>query len=109
MDDQTATRLAVEIRQPTAEECSAHAVVSVGDWVGYACWYPQTGGYHGKAVAVVDADGCVDVFVWHDGQFPFDGQCQECRVERVPVVLHHCDGRQFVLFGRFLRKIAEAT
>jgi hypothetical protein len=93
------------VRQPTDEECSANAEVLHGRKVGYACWYPQTGGYAGKALAVPDDDGHVDVYVWHDGQFPFDGHCQNCRDGRQPVEIHHCDGGQFIQFGEFINAI----
>lgn len=87
-------------REPTAEECRDHAAIpyQVGDEAraAYACWYPQMGGYAGKAVAVPDPDGCVDVYVWHDGKFPFS------RVWRRPTRLHHCDPDQFIELGRFL-------
>jgi hypothetical protein len=90
--------------QPTAEQCSTNAEIRDADGrlFGYACWYPQTGGYSGRALAMVDPDGCLDVLVWHDGQFPFDGECQNCREPRPPVELHHCDGEEFVRFGQFL-------
>jgi hypothetical protein len=88
--------------QPTAEQCSTNAEIRVGDCVGYACWWPQTGGYSGKALVMVDSNDCLDVLVWHDGAFPFDGHCQNCRDPRSPVELHHCDGEQFVRFGQFL-------
>ena len=101
-------------RQPSSEECSARAKIQddTGHLVGHACWYPQMGGYVGKAVIVND-DGCVDVYVWHDGAFPFDendaftGQCQACAAPRQPAVIHHCDGSQFVRFGEFISKIQD--
>ena len=100
-------------RQPPSEECGTRAAIrdDNGHLAGYACWYPKMGGYFGKAVVTVDDDRCVDVYVWHDGGFPFDpedvllGQCQNCRVPRSPVVIHHCDGGQFVRFGEFITKI----
>jgi hypothetical protein len=91
------------VREPTAEECSAHTPVTLDETLsGVACWYPQMGGYWGKAVAVADG-GCVDVYVWHDGDFPFgeDG--------RPPVELHHCDGGQFVAFGQFLEAFTQES
>lgn len=101
----------MEVQEPTAEQCSANEKVFEDECtVGYAIWYPQMGGYVGKAVALMDRDwieissgasigGCVDVLVWHDGEFPFIGEDG-----RKPVRLHHCDPDQFISFGA---KIAE--
>ncbi|MEV1245120.1 hypothetical protein [Nonomuraea sp. NPDC049750] len=93
------------MREPTHEECAAHARIALdGGKEGVACWYPQMGGYGARAVIVPDA-GCADVYVWHDGEFPFafdDG--------RPPAELHHCNGAQFVAFGELLMTITdEAT
>lgn len=98
-------------RQPSAEECGTRAEIrdDDGQFVGYACWYPQMGGYVGKAVVVPNEVGCVEVYVWHDGEFPFDGECQACSSPREPVVLHHCDGGQFVQFGEFINDIATSA
>jgi hypothetical protein len=89
------------MREPTHEECDSHATVTLdADTEGIACWYPRMGGYHAHAVIVLDED-CVDVYVWHDGDFPFKGY------ERPPIVLHHCDGEQFVGFGHLLEAVLE--
>lgn len=97
------------MKQPTGEDCCANAkVLETQTVVGYACWYPQMGGYCGKAVAVFDKHwteyksgavegGCIDVYVWHDGEFPFG--------EGEPVELHHCNPQQFIDFGEFLKTI----
>lgn len=82
-------------REPTPEECSAHAPLGDG-W--YAIWYPQMGGYSGKA-AVKDHD-CIDCYVWHDGEFPF-GEGES------PTFLHHCDTGQFRRFADDVDKIME--
>lgn len=90
-------------REPTDEECSTRAVVQLADGIrGYACWYPSMGGYVGKAVAVPDpGDDGPDVFVWHDGEFPFG--------EGSPVRLHHCAPDQFISFGSFLAELRPAS
>lgn len=80
-------------REPTAEECSQH--VSLGDgW--FALWYPQMGGYVGKAVARQVGE-CFDLYVWHDGEFPFSDDDVDGWTEqpKCPVLLHHCDSEQF--------------
>jgi hypothetical protein len=86
--------------EPTAEQCSHGADVSGGR----ACWYPQMGGYVGKAVAALDKDeDCIMVWVWHDGQFPFRSlDDRDDGPPRSPVLLHHCDPVQFIRFGQFL-------
>lgn len=88
--------------EPTGEQCNTNATMPDGTT---AAWYPQMGGYVGKAVARHDGHGCADVWVWHDGEFPFSGD-DESRPLRSPVELHHCDGDQFVQFGQFLTKLA---
>jgi hypothetical protein len=91
------------VREPTHDECKAHARIALDDGkTGVACWYPQMGGYTAHAVIVLDA-GCVDVYVWHDGLFPFRGD------EQSPVELHHCDGGQFVQFGMLIQSVTEGT
>ncbi|MGP4092960.1 hypothetical protein [Nonomuraea sp. KM90] len=91
------------MREPTHEECSSHAWVSLdADTRGVACWYPQMGGYTAHAVIVFDAR-CVDVYVWHDGDFPFAGD------ERPPVVMHHCNGDQFIKFGELIKTVTEGA
>lgn len=98
------------MRQPTAEECTAEATVDLGDGrTGTACWWPQMGGYSGRAVAVPDEDEHVDLYVWHDGQFPFDGACQFCRTDREPVKLHLCAPEHFVDFFRFLASLEQPS
>lgn len=90
--------------EPTGEQCTHNTVLPSG-WI--ACWYPRMGGYTGRAVARADQDGCVDVWVWHDGEFPFAGDRSD--VGRSPVALHHCEGDGFERFGRFLTKLSDAA
>lgn len=97
--------------EPTSEQCSSTAFVPWNERPAYACWYPQMGGYAGKAVVVpgvdVDVDegkavgrsGC-DVFVWHDGEFPFHDASG-----RSPARLHHCSGEQFIQFGQLIERL----
>ncbi len=82
-----------DIREPTPDECSTNTFI-VG--LGMAAWYPQMGGYTGKCI-IVPLGGCFDVYVWHDGEFPFsDG--------KGPVRLHHCDADQFERFAEVARR-----
>jgi hypothetical protein len=84
-------------KEPTAEQCSARAHLG-GDY--YAVWYPQMGGYAGKAVIQFTEHapgGCIDLWVWHDGEFPFtDGDVDGFTYKpKRPAHLHHCDTDQF--------------
>lgn len=100
----------MDIKEPTDDQCSNNEkVFDDGVKVGYAVWYPQMGGYVGKAVALFDKEwksystgaaegGCIDVLVWHDGEFPFGG-------DENPREIHHCVPEQFIKFGEFLSEI----
>lgn len=88
--------------RPTADECSQHARVPICEGLtGFACWYPQMGGYGSKCVVVFATedgpDGCFEAYVWHDGQFPFE--------EGEPRCVHHCRARQFVEFGELVGRM----
>jgi hypothetical protein len=88
-------------REPTHEECAARAEVRLtDDLTGRAAYYPQMGGYVSRCVVVMD-HGCVDVYVWHNGDFPFSGHDSWGEAQS-PAVLHHCDGGQFIRFGEFV-------
>jgi hypothetical protein len=101
--------------EPTVEQCSNHEKVAEdAHSVSYAIWYPQMGGYVGKAVAVFDRrwfdhtsgsanGGCIEVYVWHDGEFPFSEQ------DGSPALLHHCDPEQFIRFGQKLAELNELS
>lgn len=97
--------------EPTGDQCNKRLKVYEDEYrVGYAIWYPQMGGYVGKAVAVMDKEwiehdggsegGCIDVYVWHDGEFPFNEDD-----ERQPAHIHHCDPEQFIEFGTALKEL----
>src|SRR3990167_5837820 len=99
-----------EVKEPSAGQCSTNErVFEDDDRIGFAIWYPQMGGYVGKAVALLDREwferdgaamgGCIDVLVWHDGEFPFGGNKDK------PRLLHHCDPQQFVDFGSTLTEL----
>src|SRR5262245_53058591 len=87
--------------EPTSDQCSANAPVDLGNGLpAFAAWYPQMGGYVGRAVVVLPKppteDCCVEVYVWHDGDFPFS--------EGRPALLHHCSAEQFIRFGELLQR-----
>ena len=101
----------MNIIEPTTDQCTNKELVFEDEHRrGFAVWYPQMGGYAGKAVALLDKrwtifshgavqGGCIDVLVWHDGEFPFDGDS--------PRELHHCDPQQFIDFGEALAELNE--
>lgn len=87
-------------QEPTADQCTRKAPLG-GAW--FAMWYPSMGGYVGKAAVWIGdlTIGCVEVLVWHDGEFPFDGSALDgwTGQPRIPVSLHHCDVGQFRTFA----------
>jgi hypothetical protein len=87
--------------EPTGDQCMARSVVE-HDGVKYlATWYPQMGGYVGKCLVTLrDTGDCVEVYVWHDGEFPFS--------DSNPAVIHHCDIDQFRVFAEDVEN-AQAT
>ena len=95
-------------REPTGDECNTNALIYESEaYRYYAIWYPQMGGYVGKAVAACskkEPGGCIDVWVWHDGDFPFTGD-GSLRSDGSPTELHHCNPEQFVQFGKKLMKL----
>lgn len=94
-----------EPREPTTDECSNRVPIEIGPGVvGTAAWYPSMGGYVGRCIVVPSGNGCADVWVWHDGRFPFSSDDG-----RSPVELHHCNGAQFVGFGQLLQRLAGST
>jgi hypothetical protein len=93
-------------REPTSEECFAHSPLGNG-W--YAIWYPQMGGYCGHAaVRFIDGEGCFDMYVWHDGAFPFSEGDDGWGEYKSPSRLHHCDAEQFIHFGIEVLRLEKA-
>jgi hypothetical protein len=94
----------MNLQRPSAEQCCKNEKVHDDEChVGYAIWYPQMGGYVGCAIAVFpkdpeDRDPCIDVYIWHDGEFPFDN-------DRQPAIIHHCSADQFISFGNTLKHL----
>lgn len=94
--------------EPSGEACESGHVF---EWEGRQCkalWYPQMGGYVGRAVAVrcgpIEGHSCFDVYVWHDGDFPFGEGDDDDR----PRLIHHCEARQFIEFGRQLQRFEDS-
>ncbi len=97
-DEKSGLMLSDTIREPTPEECSAGTQIAIGM---FATWYPQMGGYVGRGVVCIqensEKDDCFEVYVWHDGEFPFSGEGG-----RNPVRIHHCSTEQFREFADFV-------
>lgn len=99
-------------REPTSDECTTRAQWVEGEMHCLAFWWPQMGGYVGKAVAAMpderqlDLDpeqgACMEVFVWHDGKFPFTGKGTLHGEARHPVEIHVCDPGQWRRMGELL-------
>ena len=80
--------------EPAAKQCEANERVAIpgSDTPAYAVWWPQMGGHHGRAV--ITAGECPEVWVWHDGSFPFHGHHDT--PGRSPIHLHLCDADQWI-------------
>lgn len=91
----------MNIPDPTHEQCTNNERINLGgECYGVAAWYPSMGGYVSHCVIVPSDDGCVDVYIWHDGEFPF-GASDDAQ----PVVLHHCAPDAFIGFGQLCDRI----
>lgn len=84
-------------KEPTGEQCQAQERFELDGNRGMYLWYPQMGGYVGKAAMVRygGTNACLEVFVWHDGDFPF---CEDGD-NTSPRQIHHCAAEQFIHFG----------
>ena len=87
------------MRPPTADEIRNESIVNFDGLDYKAFWFPQLGGYCGKAwldVRDENNNDCFDVYLYHDGAFPFD--------DKDPVNLHFCDVDQIKDFYKFVQK-----
>jgi len=87
--------------EPTPDQCELNERIEHDGRVYFATWYPQMGGYGSRCLVEIycadyDPDGCFDVWIWHDGAFPFTDDDDR---GRKPAHLHHCSPEQFVDFG----------
>lgn len=85
-----------DINEPTTEQCRNNTIWTDEDGFRYLTFYwPQMGGYSAKALARISTEedeGCVMVWVWHDGEFPFTESEREFENKpKSPAVLHICD------------------
>jgi hypothetical protein len=92
--------------EPTPDQCELGERIEHDGRVYFATWYPQMGGYGSRCLVETygdtmlrdnDPDGCFDVWVWHDGAWPFTDDDDDRG--RKPAHLHHCSPEQFVDFG----------
>lgn len=97
MTDQPTT-----IPEPTPQQCSDNARFTLDDGrPAHAIWWPQMGGYVGRALVAGHAGGCGELYVWHDGEFPFRGDGPK---GRQPVSIHVCDPDRWVELGDQIRR-----
>jgi hypothetical protein len=99
------------MKEPTGKQCDANAIIE-HDGVRYmAAWYPQMGGSVGACLVELlpkgnpdDTPGerCFEVYVWHDGEFPFGDRCWD--EPGGPARLHHCSADQFIAFGEAVKR-----
>jgi hypothetical protein len=95
---------------PTAEQCNKNEIVfDDGKTIAHAIWSPNIGGHCGRALAYMDKKwveydngvchgGCIDLKIYHDGEFPTDG-------ETPPLCVHVCDPDDIIEFGELLKKL----
>lgn len=102
--------------EPTGKQCETNAAIEWPGGRGFACWYPQMGGYVGRCVVQLGSvqfepgggerdptERCFDAWIWHDGDFPFREAGDD---PRSPIRLHHCMAEQFVRFGELVNSLA---
>jgi hypothetical protein len=89
--------------EPTSQQCTDNVPIQLDDGqTGYACWYPQMGGYVSHCIVVGAGGGeCFEAYVWHDGDFPFSDD------DVSPRELHHCDAGQFIRFGEWVQSLGD--
>ena len=109
------------IKEPTNYQCSASELVyEDANFYGYAMWHPQMGGYVAKCVVLMDKSwhstgglhngdvigavngGCIDMYVWHNGEFPFSEEDGD------PAVVHYCDPEQGISFWTEIRDLNDS-
>ena len=85
------------MKAPTYEQAATNATITVDGSTFHAAWYPQMGGYGSVCWIQTFGDGgCFNVYIWHDGEFPFSD-------DEPPTRLHHCDAEQFIRFGELVK------
>ena len=93
-----------EPKEPTGKQCEQQERFEQGQHKGFYTWYPQMGGYSGKAAIVIvhkrDESTCFDAYIWHDGEFPFS--------DKPPILLHHCRAEQFITLGEEVLAVHKA-
>ena len=83
--------------EPTATQCRDREKV-MHDGIEYtAFWHFQWGGYCGRALlSVMKSSDCFDVYVWHDGDFPYS--------DELPKKYHYCGIDQVRDFCKFVER-----
>lgn len=87
-------------REPTSQQCSDNAEVTIPgrpDTKARAAWFPQMGGYAARSVVTIS--DCFELWVWHDGAFPFSDTADPSMPNRrigQPAHLHLCGADQWI-------------
>lgn len=86
---------------PTSEQCSAREQVEIpgSDVRAHAVWWPQMGGYSGRAVVTIT--DCATLWLWHDSQFPI-------KDDQRPREIHLCDPQQWIDVFQWLHDEVDA-
>jgi len=99
----------VTIPDPTHEQCTANEQIVLADGrAATAAWYPQMGGYASHCLIVLNpGEDCFEVYVWHDGSFPFGEDNDRWPGEPAPspAHIHHCNADQFIGFGNLVNRL----
>lgn len=91
------------MEQPTSEQCTcAHIGTTPDGRSTIAAWFPSIGGYAAPSLIVI-GECCFDVYVWHNGDFPF--AADSLGNEEIPRRLHISDGDDFIRFGKRLNEL----
>lgn len=94
----------MKIPDPMHEQCANNERIDLSEGrYGVAAWYPSMGGYVSHCVIVpIPGETCLDVYLWHDGEFPF-GASDDAQ----PVALHHCSPDTFIGFGELCNRVLD--
>jgi hypothetical protein len=95
--------------EPSPADCQNQATGRWGERETKACWFTQMGGYCAKCVMVYDRSGTdnghLEIFVWHNGDFPFITGDDD---EEKPRKIHICDPTDWKHFSEKMMAFVDA-